>query len=173
MPSIDPLHVFRFLVTFRESGGSDADLALVAGFSEVTGLEATMEPLAVTEGGRNWGQAQLPGRTSFSTVILRRGISPSRHLSDWFRHVNRRGAYAHRMDVTITLQDASGAAVLSWRLGRALPVKLKIPDLSATAQELGIEELHLAFDELIELPDDDAGAGGELGDAPALSDNLA
>lgn len=171
MPSIDPMHVFRFIVAFRESGGS-TDLELVAGFSEVTGLEATMEPLAVTEGGRNWGQAQLPGRTSFSTVILRRGISPSRHLADWFRHVNRVGAYAHRMDVTITLQDAAGASVVSWRLGRALPVKLKIPDLSATAQELGIEELHLAFDELTELPeplDDNAGAT----DLPAAPDNLA
>ncbi|MEZ4235543.1 MAG: phage tail protein [Myxococcota bacterium] len=156
--SLDPVHVFRFQVAFRPVGGG-ADQALVSGaFSEVTGLEATMEPVAVSEGGRNWGQAQLPGRTTFSTVILRRGISPTRHLWEWFRHVNQRqGAYAHRMDVTITLQDAAGEPLLSWTLGRALPVKLKVPDLAAAGQELGIEELHLVFDDLTEAPAGSAG----------------
>lgn len=155
--SLDPVHVFRFRVAFRPVGGGD-DQALVQGaFSEVTGLEATMEPVAVSEGGRNWGQAQLPGRTTFSTVILRRGISPTRHLWQWFQHVNRhQGAYAHRMDVTITLEDAAGTALISWKLGRALPVKLKVPDLAAAGQELGIEELHLVFDDLIEQPGEGA-----------------
>lgn len=160
--SIDPLNVFRFKVEFRPSGSrsSGGAVDLVRGaFSEVSGLEATMEPVAVSEGGRNWGQAQLPGRTTFSTVILKRGLSPTRHLWQWFSHVARKGAYATRMDVTITLEDLPDSPVLSWTLVRALPVKLKIPDLSATSQEIGIEELHLVFDDLREEPAGGAGSG--------------
>jgi phage tail-like protein len=148
MPLDTPLHVFRFYVTFHDDN-DDHEIARGA-FSEVSGLEATMEPVAISEGGRNWGQRQLAGRTTFSTVILKRGISPTRHLWDWFYHVGGRGSYANRLNVVITLQDAAGTDVLSWTLWRALPVKLKIPDLAAAGQELGIEELHLVFDGLTE-----------------------
>ncbi|MBX2796893.1 MAG: phage tail protein [Myxococcales bacterium] len=146
--ALDPLHVFRFRVDFRPSEGSDAEADFQAAFSEVSGLEATMEPTAITEGGANWGQRQLVGRTSFSTVILRRGLSTTRDLWTWFHHVNSEGSYAERMDVTVTLQDTAGEALMSWELSRALPVKFKVPDLSAVGQEVGIEELHLVFDHL-------------------------
>jgi len=161
-----PLHVFRFKVLFQasaqpgsgqdandrtsEGGGDEASLAHGA-FSEVTGLEATMEPFAVTEGGRNRGQAQFVGRTGFSTVILKRGFTTTRHLWDWFDHVNKAaGAYANRMDVTIVLHDPAGNALIQWTLRRALPVKIKLPDLNAAGAEVGVEELHLAFEDLEE-----------------------
>lgn len=169
-----PLHVFRFQVLFQESPRpSTGDAAQGAGdsgsqgseqaasapartlargaFSEVTGLEATMEPFAVTEGGRNRGQAQFVGRTAFSTVILKRGFTSTRHLWNWFHHVNAgAGAYAHRLDVVIQLQDAAGNTVVEWTLKRALPVKIKLPDLNAAGSEVGVEELHLAFEDLVE-----------------------
>ncbi len=44
-------------------------------FAEVTGLEATMEPRAIREGGRNWGQHQRAGQVSFATVVFKRGIT--------------------------------------------------------------------------------------------------
>ena len=176
-----PMHVFRFTVLFRESprrssdagsgdggaaasGGSDATDTTGAGpeiargaFSEVTGLEATMEPFAVSQGGRNRGQAQFVGRTTFSTVILKRGFTSTRHLWDWFHHVNKnRGAYAQRLDVVVQLQSAAGEPVVSWTLKRALPVKIKLPDLAAAGQEVGIEELHLVFEDMEETIGDEA-----------------
>ena len=40
------------------------------------------------------------------------------------------------------------AAVLTWGLARALPVKFKAADLNARGSEVGIEELHLAHEGL-------------------------
>ncbi|MCB9742417.1 MAG: phage tail protein [Alphaproteobacteria bacterium] len=156
------LHGFRFDVVFRdaplpgknETAKSDKKggwkTLCYGGFSEVSGLEATMEPVAINEGGLNWGQHQRIGRTTFSTVILRRGITVTRHLWSWFSHVNQTGAYKHRLDVEIRLRDHEGKDQISWRLERAMPVKLKLADLAAAGQDLAIEELHLVHEGIVE-----------------------
>ena len=49
---------------------------------------------------------------------------------------------------TVVIGFTSGAAVLTWGLARALPVKFKAADLNARGSEVGIEELHLAHEGL-------------------------
>ena len=148
----DPLHVFRFAVEFEEAplsnpDGQETSVNLCHGaFSECSGLEATMEPKAIVEGGRNYGAVQRAGPVTFSTVILKRGITSARHLWQWFELVNRTSAYTHRLTVTITLLDGKGEAQVSWQLRNAMPVKFKSPDLSATNGEVGIEELHFVHE---------------------------
>lgn len=166
MDAEDPLFPFRFAVEFRETVSGDAQPTLCRGaFSEVTGLEATMEPVAISEGGWNWGQRQRAGRTTFSTVILRRGLTTTRHLWTWFSHVAREGKYAHRLHVTITLKDMANHPVLAWKLDEAMPVKMKLADLNATSQEVGIEELHLVYEALEEVdPNQPAAAPTEAND---------
>lgn len=161
--ALDPLHVFRFRVRFFEAdlgattdedtnSASPSPVELCHGaFSEISGLEATMEPVQISEGGWNWGQHQRVGPTTFSTVILRRGLTSNRHLWTWFAATNRLGTYAKRMDVQIELQDASGEPQVTWTLKRALPIKLKLADLNAAGQEVGVEELHLNHEGLEEL----------------------
>ena len=148
-----PHHVFRFGVTFAESplaaGGGTAPAQLCKGaFSEVTGLDATMEPKVIKEGGRNYGPAQRVGPVTFSTVVLKRGMTFSRDIWRWFELVQS-GAYAYRLDVTISVLDTAGTEVLAWKLLRALPVKFKVSDLNASRSELAIEELHLAHEGLL------------------------
>jgi len=149
-----PLHVFRFRVDFAEdplSGDADAsraDVELCSGaFSECTGLEVTMEPKVITAGGRNYGSAQRVGPVTFATVILRRGMTSTRHLWAWFELVSG-GAYAYRLSATITMFDTAGQAVLAWRLAKALPVKFKSAELNARGTEIGIEELHIVHEGL-------------------------
>lgn len=147
----EPLHAFRFQVDFHEQllGGQDGGrVPLCSGaFAECSGLEASMEPKVIREGGRNWGAVQRMGAVSFATVILKRGLTRSDHLWAWFSLVGE-GAYAHRLEVTITQFDASGQGLFSWTLRQALPVKFKAPDLNARAGEVAIEELHLAHEGL-------------------------
>jgi phage tail-like protein len=147
-----PLHVFRFYVEFTEdrlSGGESQQVTLCDGaFSECTGLEATMEPKVIQEGGHNYGAHQRVGPVTFATVILKRGITTTRHLWQWFEFVTNSSFYTYRLTVKITLLDHSGSPLLAWQLDRALPVKFKGPDFNATATEVGIEELHLAHEGL-------------------------
>jgi phage tail-like protein len=162
----DPLYpfpLFRFHVEFRRQ--EDNDIALAHGaFSECTGLEATMEPKVIKAGGANYGAFQRPGRVTFATVILKRGITTSRDLWKWFSHVSERGKYAFHLDVKIMVYgevemapppgdatsspEPSSDPRLTIQLFRALPVKFKSGDLNAKATEVGIEELHLAHEGL-------------------------
>jgi len=147
-----PFHVFRFHVEFTEakldqSTGGAVPLCSGA-FSECTGLEATMEPKVIKAGGQNYGAAQRVGPVTFATVILKRGLTTTRDLWNWFSLASSQSKYTYRLSVTITLQNQAQEPVLVFKLARALPVKFKSADLNAKGAEVGIEELHLAHEGL-------------------------
>ncbi len=147
-----PVIGFRFQVDFKEQMLANAtqggEVLLCRGaFAECSGLEVTMEPKTIKEGGRNWGANQRMGHVSFSTVVLKRGLSSNGDLWTWFSLVGQ-GAYAQRLNVTITLFDQAGAGLYSWTLLKAMPIKFKAPDLIASNSEVAIEELHLVHEGL-------------------------
>jgi phage tail-like protein len=151
-----PLHVFRFQVDFKSdtlgSGGPGGAVEVCTGaFSECTGLEATMEPKAIKEGGANYGVAQRAGAITFATVVLKRGISTNRNLWQIVNAVGS-GLFAPRLQVTITIMDTSSTPVIAWQLDRAMPIKFKFADLNAKGTEVGIEELHLVHEGLSSVP---------------------
>jgi phage tail-like protein len=151
-----PLHVFRFHVDFKSdrlgSSGPGGPVNVCTGaFAECTGLEATMEPKAIKEGGTNYGVAQRAGPITFATVVLKRGISTNRNLWQIFNAVSS-GLFAPRLQVIITLLDMSSAPVIGWQLDRAMPIKFKFADLNAKGTEVGIEELHLVHEGLSSVP---------------------
>ncbi|MBZ0316578.1 MAG: phage tail protein [Anaerolineae bacterium] len=156
MTDLAPLHIFRFHAEFYvHLLGSQAVASPTSicegSFTECTGLEATMEPKVIKEGGRNYGAVQRAGPVTFATVILKRGIIPPSDLWGWFQRVNdgsTSGALAYRLDAKITLFSEDGTGKLAWKLVRALPIKFKMADLNASNFEVGIEELHLAHEGL-------------------------
>jgi phage tail-like protein len=147
-----PLYMFRFHVhctTDPVGGGGGTEKAICGGaFAECTGLEATMEPKVIKEGGRNNGAVQRAGPITFGTVILKRGMTPSRDLWTWFDMLTNQHLYAYRLAATINVYDHAGKAVFAWKLSRAMPVKFKAADLNARGTEVGVEELHLAHEGL-------------------------
>ena len=145
------LHVFRFQVELTRtllSGQPGAGSGTVCGaaFSECSGLEATMETKVIKEGGRNYGNAQRAGPVTFATVILKRGLTSTRDMWQWFSLVSEQGGYTNRATAVINLFDVSGKAVMAWQLDRAMAVKFKTADLNARGTEVGVEELHLAHE---------------------------
>jgi len=147
-----PLHAFRFKLYFTDTSLSSPSYAAQdlcdGAFSECTGLEATMEPKVIKEGGRNYGAAQRAGPVTFATVVLKRGISPTRALFTWFNDFAT-GGFASRLDVRIDLHDTAGALAFRWVLQSAMPIKYKAADFNAKASDVGIEELHLAHEGLV------------------------
>lgn len=146
-----PLFAFRFDVEFHAApltgGDALAAPATAGAFAECSGLEASMEPKTIREGGNNDTPIQRAGTVSYATVILKRGLARDAELWRWFES-SARGHYARRMDCLITLRDENGAAVHAWKLLRALPVKFKTADFSARASDIGVEELHLVHEGL-------------------------
>ncbi len=46
-----------------------------------------MEPKVIKAGGANYGAAQRVGPVSFATVVLKRGMTSTRDLWNWFANV--------------------------------------------------------------------------------------
>jgi phage tail-like protein len=144
---------FRFRVSLfsgQDAAGTGQDLLCSGAFSEASGLEATMQPKKIVEGGRNWGELQRAGPTSFSTVTLKRGITSNDHLYTWFDVVTRQANYGYRLTGKIDVKDRNGTGdvLLTFRLRNALPIKFKGPDLSSTSNQVAIEELQLVHEGL-------------------------
>jgi phage tail-like protein len=139
---------FRFRVSLIQGGTTLCGGA----FSEVTGLEATMAPKKIVEGGRAWGEVMRAGPVTFSTVVLKRGVTELDDAWAWFDAVGRLASFGSRLDGRIEVMDAlttpEAQVLLTWNLTRCLPVKFKGPDLSAVGTQVAIEELHLAHEGL-------------------------
>lgn len=168
-----PLQVFNFEITFKEFNlldaqeGAPVDVCRGA-FSEVTGLEATMEPKVIKEGGRNYGAVQRPGPVTFSTVVLKRGMTGTRDAWTWFNLVANGSQAGRRRNATISMRNETGTPVVVWLLRRAMPIKFKAADLNAAGSNVGIEELHIVHEGL-QLVSSDAGpraAGKPAGGTP-------
>jgi hypothetical protein len=84
----------------------------------------------------------------FETIVLRRALSQSTELYDWRRNILR--GKADRREVTIhQLGSAGGEIVNSWRLEGAWPSRWTGPSFNASGTDVAIEELELAYDELV------------------------
>lgn len=142
---------FRFKVILLRA--DTQDVLCDASFSEVSGLELTMEPKVIAEGGRNWGEIQRSGPTKFSPIVLKRGVTSLNDLWSWFDTTTRGANYGYRLDGEITIyamgNGVSKEPVMKWKLNNVLPTRFKGPDLSATANQVAIEELHLVHEGLI------------------------
>jgi phage tail-like protein len=113
------------------------------GFSEVSRLssETDVAPTAQERTHR------------FETVVLRRAMTGSRELYEWRRQIV--SGNDDRRPVTIHLLDpASGGVVSSWRLEGAWPCRWSGPALNALGSDVAMEELEVAYDDLVWLAED-------------------
>ena len=130
-----------------------------AGFSECSGLEASMQVEELREGGRNDAVLRFPGHITHPNLKLRRGLATSTDLWKWHElYLRGRGK---RRDGVIELLDDTGATVLTWRFRRGLPVRWSSSPYHAYQSALAIEELEIAHEGLF------VQAGGLLGDVVA------
>jgi phage tail-like protein len=171
---LTPFGNFAFHVVFEGVSGSfvpggGVSEALLGGFSEISGLEATMEHKVIKAGGRNYGAVMRAGPVSFGTVVMKRGIVSSAHLWRWWSMFagsdgasDGRPVQANRSNVLIGLMSTVGSdptnkdpkkrsepmARLGWRLKNAMPVKFRVADFNAKGNDVAVEELHLVHEGL-------------------------
>ncbi len=168
----DPLLGFNFQVSIVDSqpatssalagiGISLSGAQATAGFSEISGLEATMDVENYDAGGLNGGTLHFPGRVKWSNLVLKRGVLAQRPLSDtsdfwtWLQgYLDGNGV---RKDGTITLMDESGSPALVWGWRRGLPLKWTGASMNAQQSQIAIETLEIAHEGLTLV------TGGSLG----------
>lgn len=119
----------------------------VTTFTGCSGLEATREIVEWKEGGDNGTVVRLPGRLSYSNVVLTRVVDgDSGGIARWF---TAQQASPARTTVTITVYHGSapgGEQVACWTLDQAWPVRYSGPELAVgpRGDAMAIETLELS-----------------------------
>jgi phage tail-like protein len=132
----DPFKDYSFLV--------EIDGIAQAAFSEVSGLSGAAEVIEYREGGDVTSTRKLPGRIEYPNVTLKRGITTSRELFDWWRTVVE--GTLQRRNVAIILLDDSRTEVLRWLLREAWIAKFEVGPLRAKGNDVLIESIELAHE---------------------------
>ena len=135
-----PIPVFYYRVTI-DGDGSHA-------FSEVSGLSIEYETITYKDGmSYRDGAKHMPGLGTPVNLTLQKGIVRNdSYLLNWISTV--RLNTVTKRDVRIDLLDESGAAVVSWTVIDAFPIKLDAPSFNASSNEVAIESLELMASDL-------------------------
>lgn len=133
--TMDPLMSFRFKV---EIGG-----ILIAHASEVTGLQIETEIESYEEGGVNDYVHQLPKRTKYQHIVLKRGITDREELWRWYQEVIS-GDFKREIGAIILMDITGKNEKWRWNFHDAYPVKWTGPDLKADSNTVAFETVELA-----------------------------
>ena len=140
-----PFTTFNFQVNLQLSG--EGDPVASAEFSECDGLEMTLEPKTIREGGNNGRQIHLVGPVSYGQLTLKRGMTSSFDLWRWFERVQTERGLRASGEVLMLSSDRQRADV-RFVLTGCLPLKVKAPPLKASDGAIAIEEMQIAYETL-------------------------
>ena len=112
----DPYRNFNFRV--------EIDGIASSSFSEVVFPDSTIGVVEYREGGdKTSSSRKLPGRVHYSNVVLRRGVSQSSDLWNWWNTV--RNGTPDRRNGVIVLLDTDLTEVRRWSFTRRVAVPLR------------------------------------------------
>ena len=114
-------------------------------FAELDGLEMSMEPKTVREGGNNTQQVNLVGRVTYKTLTLKRGMTSNLDLWKWFAAATGPLYRSTRASGVILVKDGSGQNRVRYLLYGCLPIRMKAPGLNAKDGGVAIEEMEIAI----------------------------
>lgn len=136
---IDALRNFNFLV--------ELDGIAQASFSECSGLETTTEVIEHREGGDNTTVRKLPGKTTYSDITLKAGLTDSQELWKWRKQVID-GRFTRKNGSIVVFDLANKIEVARWNFVNAWPTKWDGGPFNAKGNEVAIETLVLAHEGL-------------------------
>jgi phage tail-like protein len=131
---------FHFLVTFELTPQVIDD----SRFQEVSGLEAEMEMESFTEGGQNRFTWQLPKRTRYSDITLKRGLFIGSPLITWCRNALENFSFLPA-NVHISLLNEQHTPVMTWYVISAIPKKWSVSGFNAQDNSIVVESVTLSY----------------------------
>jgi phage tail-like protein len=138
-----PFVAFNFLIELHIGGGKPF---CGAAFAECDGLEMSQELKTIREGGNNGKQIRMAGPTTYGTLTLKRGMTSSFDLWDWFARAI--GDPSVTADGSVVMQTPDHHPQVQFDLTRCRPLKLKAPPLNAKDGTVAVEELQVAYESL-------------------------
>ncbi len=83
-------------------------------------------------------------------VHKKRVFETDRRLLNIFNKIYDKTYYTQddRIDIIVELLDETASTVMTWNISRAFPVKFSGTDLKSTANEVSIETIEFAYEEI-------------------------
>jgi phage tail-like protein len=138
----NPLLSFNFAIEV------DGPVSVNGYFTECSGLGSEhelVENKITTEDGREIVQ-MIAGRLKFEPVTLKRGITGNMQIWDWRKMVEEGKMEEARANCSIVMFDRNYQEVARWNLERAWPSKVSGPSVKSDSNEIGVEEMQLAYE---------------------------
>ena len=132
----DPFGAFNFLV--------EIDGVMKGSFSEVSGLDAEIDPIEYRTGDEDITVRKIPGLRKYSNITLKRGLTLDHSLWDWMKQ--GLDGKVIRTTMSVTLLDEARQPVLRWNVREAWPCKWEGPDLNAKGNDIAIETLEICHE---------------------------
>ena len=140
MASNYPLTGFHFSVEWNPKEKENIS------FSEVSGLSVSTTPIENREGSdKDYTTLKMPGLKKFNNITLKRGsMAADNGFYDWITSINNNTV--ERRDIKIMLLNEKHAAVITWNVKNAFPMKYDGGSLNAAKGEVLIESVELAYE---------------------------
>ena len=131
---------FHFAVVFELFLQTSNDFR----FREVQGLSVTIETEEFKEGGENRFVHNLPVRTKYSDITLKRGMFIGLGIVLWCRNAIENFDF-QPTNVTITLLNENHLPISAWYIVNAYPVSWVVSDFNAEESKIVIESIKLNY----------------------------
>ncbi len=116
-------------------------------FVEVILPEATAEIVEYREGGDKGATRKLVGAVRYSNLVLRRGVTQSNALFDWWKNIGE--GVSDRRNIAVVLLDNELTEVKRWNLANAWPCRYAASTLIAVGEaRVVVETLECAVERL-------------------------
>ena len=120
-------------VQFQEVSGLDTE-------NQIIEYRRSNSPLFSTE--------KMPGIAKYGNVTLRKGVFVNdNYFWDWRTKISMNTIT--RSTVVIRLLDEAGKVTMQWQLTNACPTKITATDLNSDGNEIAIDTLEIAHEQLI------------------------
>jgi phage tail-like protein len=115
---------------------------------ECSGLGATTEVIETREGGDNTTIRKLPGKTTYSDLTLKWGLTDSKELWIWRQQIIN-GIVLRKSGSIVVFDLTNHVETARWNFVSAWPTKWEGASFNARGSDLAIETLVLAHEGIV------------------------
>ena len=126
-----------------------------ATFLECQGFKRSQDVAEICEvTSEKWGKdntssgrvvrTKIPGNVKIENIVLKRGITNSMVLWNWFAKVEAGQWADYLKDGSLVIYNQEGTEQVRFNFKQAFPVRYTVADVNAKSNELEIEELEIA-----------------------------
>jgi phage tail-like protein len=134
----NPITNFQFIVSF---GGE------TTAFQEVILPESKIEVIEYRDGSDVLSSVRkIPGLVKYSNLILKRGLTKSSELYEWFKQTKQ--GTLERRDITVSILNKEREPFATWKLKNCWPTKYSGSTLNAKGNEIVIETLEIVIEDV-------------------------